>query len=76
MRLDSFYHLSSVLNLGDMHADAKWLKLGAMIITSGGISSDWWSAESTDDPHRVPDDAVYTICVHGAEGPVLTRDAQ
>jgi hypothetical protein len=59
----SVLHLSSVLNLGDLHADATWLKLGAMIVTSGGISSDWWSAKSTDDPHRVSvDDCLHDLC--------------
>ena len=52
-------------------------KFGAMTINiTGGISLEWRPVQSSEDPHRVPDDNVYTTCVHGAEGPVLTRDAQ
>ena len=68
MRLDSFYHLSSVLNLGDMYTDAKWLKLGAMTIKPQ-VASRWMGDQSDPSKIHIMYQLItgYMSCVYGGE---------
>ena len=52
------------LNWSNMHADAKWLELGAMKTKPLGIASDWHvqHAQSSEGKHRVSvDDCIHEV---------------